>query len=139
MQEWAERTVALCSNSPMVAIGIFIGTCIGGAVGGAIGAALSTPLGILAETVLKDTIIADEKIKAGFQKATIGRVVYEILRNTLSIAAAGYLGRYIGSIGTDAIASMSTSLQTVTRIPISSCTAITEMALYNVLKMYHLH
>ncbi|CAL1703199.1 unnamed protein product [Somion occarium] len=94
-EEHAKRALAFCANSSIVCCGIFVGALAGGPVGGAIGAGLMTPLGILVETEVAG-YIKDPRLQAQFEEATVGRYLYETLRNTLAAGAAGYFGEWLG-------------------------------------------
>ncbi|KAI1748341.1 hypothetical protein F4782DRAFT_542925 [Xylaria castorea] len=83
-EEYAKRAVALCANSSIVCGGIIIGAWIGGPMGAAFGAGFTTPLAILVETQI-------------FEEVTIGRYLYETLRNTLAAGAAVYLSSFLAA------------------------------------------
>ena len=67
-----------------------------------IGAALTTPIGVLAEHAISTTI-SDPAIKGQFDELTIGRILYETLRNTLAAGAAGAFGHYLEGVTTSAL------------------------------------
>ncbi|KAI0467785.1 hypothetical protein F4859DRAFT_506508 [Xylaria cf. heliscus] len=95
-EEYAKRAVALCANSSIVCGGIIIGAWIGGPIGAALGAGLTTPLAILVETQIAGTI-KEPQLQAQFEEATIGRYLYETLRNTLAAGAAAYLSSFLAA------------------------------------------
>ncbi|ETW87826.1 hypothetical protein HETIRDRAFT_245866, partial [Heterobasidion irregulare TC 32-1] len=80
-EDHAARAIAYCANSTTVMVGITIGTCLGGPIGAMIRAGLATPIGILAEMALAGYLVHDPRLKAQFEEATIGRFLYESLRN----------------------------------------------------------
>jgi hypothetical protein len=98
-QEWGKRAIAFCANSSIVCTGIFIGALIGGPVGAAIGAGITTPVGILVETQIARTI-TDPVLKGQFEEATIGRFIYETLRNVLAAGAAAMIAKFVGNLST---------------------------------------
>jgi hypothetical protein len=73
-------------------IGFLVG---GGPVGAAIGAGIATPIGILAETTLANALVHDPRLRAQVEEATIGRYLFETLRNMGAALVAGYLGKYL--------------------------------------------
>ncbi|KAI0445135.1 hypothetical protein F4803DRAFT_509522 [Xylaria telfairii] len=95
--EHAKRALALCANSSIVCGGIIIGTYMGGALGAALGAGFTTPLAILVETQIAGRI-KDPQLQAQFEEATIGRYIYETLRNMLGAGAAAYLAPFLGNL-----------------------------------------
>lgn len=97
-QDQATRAMAVCTNSTVVCAGIVIGTFLGGPLGGVIGAGLATPIGILAEEKIVQVWVKNPGLKAQFEEATIGRYIYETLRNMGGAAIAGYLGAWLGSL-----------------------------------------
>lgn len=131
--EWAKRALAFCANSSTVAVGILIGCLVGGVGGGMIGAALATPLGIAAETLIKHTI-DDPVLRAQFEDMTLGRVVYETLRNTLAVGAAGVLAGYLGTLTADFVAQLAGRLGAILGRAITAGITLTEVAVYNLLK-----
>jgi hypothetical protein len=79
-----------------VCAGVIIGDAIGGPLGAAIGAGLSTPLEILVETQIAG-IITDPRIRAEFEEATIGRYIYETIRNCVVAGAAAYVAEFLSA------------------------------------------
>jgi len=82
----------VCTNSSIVCVGILIGTGFASPILGAvIGAGLASPLGILAENEIKKALIDDPHVRSQFEEATVGRYIYETLRNMVAAGAASYL------------------------------------------------
>lgn len=86
-------------------VGIFIGSLLGPA-GAMIGAGIATPLGICVEAVVKKTI-KNSALRARFEEATIGRYIYETLRNIFATGGAGHFAKFVeklklGSLGVTA-------------------------------------
>lgn len=54
-----------------------------------------TPLGVLLETKAAGQI-TDPGLQTQFEEATIGRYLYESLRNTLAAGVAGYFAEWVG-------------------------------------------
>ena len=132
-QEYAKRAIALCANSSIVCCGILIGAYIGGPIGAAIGAGLTTPIAILVETQIAGTI-KDPQLQAQFEEATIGRYLYETLRNMLAAGAAAYLASFLsaqaGSLSTRALGDIASKFS-------AGATGFSsEFAAYWVLKKY---
>ncbi|TBU30403.1 Cyanovirin-N [Dichomitus squalens] len=94
--EWARRDCALCLNSTIVTVGICLGICIGGRIGAATAAGLLTPVGTLVEMEVRKWI-KDDKLKAQFEEATIGRYCYDTLQKMLAPGAGAYLGAFFES------------------------------------------
>lgn len=105
---------------------------MGGPLGGAIGAGLSTPIAILVESEIKNTI-TDPRLKAEFQEATIGRYIYETLRNTIAAGAAGYLAKFLaqqaGTITAEALGNIAGQFAKRT-------TSLSEVGAYALLKKF---
>ncbi|KAI0308719.1 hypothetical protein OF83DRAFT_1288873 [Amylostereum chailletii] len=87
-KEQGTRALTHCANSSIVTIGAGIGVFFGRPAGAALGAGLTTPIGIMAERLIASNI-TDPMIRARFEEATSGRLLYETLRNTLTAGAAG--------------------------------------------------
>lgn len=87
----------MATSSTIVFVGVTIGSLIGGPVGAALGAGIATPLGIIAEVEIKKTIEPDVRIQ--FEEATVGRYIYETLRNMLAAGAAAKFAGWIEKIG----------------------------------------
>ena len=98
-QEWGKRAIAFCANSSVVCTGIFLGALFGGPVGAAIGAGMTTPIAIVVETQIAGKI-KDPVLKGQFEEATIGRFIYETLRNVLAAGAAGMIAEFVGGLST---------------------------------------
>lgn len=88
--------MALSANSTIVMVGVVAGGLLGGPWGAAIGAALTTPIGIIAETILSPIQ----------QTATIERFIFETMRNTIAAGAAGALTAWLTRIAAPKITSM---------------------------------
>ena len=85
-----------------------IGTTVGSVfasphIGCVVGAALATPCGILAEVSIANAYIKDPRVRADIEEATIGRYLYETLRNMVAGAAAGALAAWLGKAITPGI------------------------------------
>ncbi|TFB01703.1 hypothetical protein CCMA1212_006413 [Trichoderma ghanense] len=93
-EEYGKRACAICANSSIVCCGIVVGCYFGGPLGGAIGAGITTWLAIVVEAQISGTI-QDPHLQAQFEEATIGRYLYETLRNALAAGAAGYLAEFL--------------------------------------------
>lgn len=89
--------MAYCANSSIVCSGIIIGSLCGGVLGGMIGAAVTTWLGVLTERMIADKI-ADPVIRGQFEEATLGRILYETIRNVAAAGAAGVIGEYLMTV-----------------------------------------
>ncbi|KAK0664634.1 hypothetical protein QBC41DRAFT_283636 [Cercophora samala] len=112
-EEHAKRALAICANSSIVCCGILVGVWMGGPIGAALGAGLATPLGIFVETQIAGTI-KDPQLLAQFEEATIGRYLYETLRNVLAAGAAAYLSSFLsaqaGNLTASALGEIASSL-----------------------------
>jgi hypothetical protein len=131
-QEHAKRAIALCANSSIVCCGILIGATIGGPVGAALGAGLTTALAILVETQIAGTI-KDPQLQGQFEEATIGRYLYETLRNMLAAGAAGYVASFLS---TQAETLSARGLAEVASMFGKEATEFCEVAAYWMLKKY---
>jgi hypothetical protein len=89
--------MAFCANSSIVCTGVFFGALMGGPLGAAIGAGLTTFIGILVEAHIAGTI-TDPALKSQFEEATIGRIIYETLRNVLAAGAAAKIGLFVKNL-----------------------------------------
>ena len=98
-----------------------------------IGALLATPLGIAGETLIKHTI-NDPVLRAQFEDATFGRVIYETLRNTLAAGAAGALAGYLGTLSTGYVSQIAGQLGNILGKSVTAGTVLTDVALYMLLK-----
>ncbi len=67
---------------------------IGGPLGGVLASGLSTPLAILVESKIAGTI-KDPRLQSEFEDATIGRYIFETLRNMIGTGVGKYLGRFL--------------------------------------------
>ena len=73
--------------------GVVVGSLLGGPWGAAIGAAITTPIGIIAETILSPTQ----------QTATIERFIFETMRNTIAAGTAGALTAWLTRLAQPAV------------------------------------
>ncbi|KAL9101179.1 MAG: hypothetical protein Q9163_003538 [Psora crenata] len=101
-KEQAARALATCTNSTIVCAGILVGMAVGTAlgnplIGGVIGAGLASPIGILAETKIADALIDDPRVRSDIHEATVGRYIYETLRNMLAAGAAAFLAEGVSA------------------------------------------
>ncbi|KAF8310744.1 hypothetical protein DL93DRAFT_2061772 [Clavulina sp. PMI_390] len=90
----ALRALALSGNSTIVCVGIMLCIMVSASIGAAIGAAATTGLGIFVESKVAAKI-EDPQLRAQFAEATVGRYIYETLRNTAAAGAAAYLAEYL--------------------------------------------
>lgn len=82
----------MATNSTIVFVAVTIGSLAGGPLGAALGAGIASPIGIALETVIKKRIADDVAIQ--FEDATVGRYVYETLRNMLAAGASAKFGKW---------------------------------------------
>ncbi|KAJ2919823.1 hypothetical protein MD484_g595, partial [Candolleomyces efflorescens] len=108
----AARAIARSVNSTIVlggmAAGILAGALAAGTVIGAlfanpivgcvIGAGLASSFGVLAEVAIADRFIVDPRVRADIEEATIGRCIFETLRNMVAAAGAGLLAQWLGGV-----------------------------------------
>ena len=66
-------------------------------MGAATGAGFATPIGILTEQILRDTI-TDPRILAEIEEATIGRYLFDTIVNTISAGSAEYVSKFLGNL-----------------------------------------
>lgn len=82
----------MATNSTIVLVGVTISSLLG-PWGTALGTGIATPIGIAAETGIKKKIAQDLRIQ--FEDATVGRYIYETLRNMLAAGAAAKFAQWI--------------------------------------------
>lgn len=122
----------MCANSSIVCCGIVVGCYFGGPLGAAIGAGITTSLAILVEAQISGTI-EDPHLRAQFEEATIGRYLYETLRNALAAGAAGYLAEFLEAVAGQITAE---TLGQVASMLTSGITVLSEVVAYWLLKKY---
>ena len=74
-------------------VAITIGSIIGAPPGAALVAGIATPIGIAAEVEIRKTVAEDLRIE--FEDATVGRHIYETLRNMLAAGAAAKFAKWV--------------------------------------------
>lgn len=124
--------MALCTNSSIVCVGIVVGSLLG-PVGAMIGAGIATPIGICVETFVVKKTIKNPALRAQFEEATIGRYIYETLRNIFAAGCAGYFAKFIGGLGPGTLAAMDSD---ITRAFGKLGVAAADFAVYALLKRY---
>ncbi len=101
-------------------------------MGAVIGAGLATPIGILAEYKISNVLVKNPGLKAKFEEATIGRYIYETLRNMAGAAIAGYLATWLGSL---AAAEMDSAVVALLKALGSSMKLPTDVGVYALFKL----
>lgn len=125
------RAIAVCTNSAIVCAGIVIGAYFGGPLGAVIGAGLATPIGILAEDKIANIWEKNPRLKAQFEEATIGRYIYETLRNMAAAGLGGYLAEWLGSL---AATEMSSAVVSILKALGSKIDTVADFTVYALMK-----
>jgi hypothetical protein len=115
-------------------VGAIVGSAFGNPlVGCVIGCGLASPVGILAETSIANALIDDPRVRGHIQEATVGRYIYETIRNMVAAGAAGFVASSLGeAIGPEIDVLMKGLMASLAKLGI----AITEILLYAILKKY---
>lgn len=98
-----------------------------------IGAGIATPIGICVETFVVKTTINKPALRAQFEEATIGRYIYETLRNIFATGCAGYFAKFIERLGLGSLAAMDMD---ITRAFEKLGVTAADFAVYALLKRY---
>lgn len=98
-----------------------------------IGAGIATPIGICAETFVVKKTINKPALRARFEEATIGRYIYETLRNIFATGCAGYFAKFIERLELGSLAAMDMD---ITRAFEKLGVTAADFAVYALLKRY---
>jgi hypothetical protein len=114
-------------------VGMLVGTAFGNPIiGCVIGAGLSTPLGILAETGIAKANIDDPRVRSEIEEATVGRYIYETLRNMRAAGTASFAAEWLSeAIGPEIDTIMKGLMAAMAKRGIPT---IVDFSLYGILK-----
>jgi len=110
-EDYTARAIAKCTNSTLVMFGTIVGGLVcsvfaNPVIGIVIGAGIASPFGIWAETQIAIKCITDPAVRDQIEEATLGRYIFETLRNIVSAGAAGALAKALSTVlkpGIDAV------------------------------------